>query len=332
MGRANSRSRAVRTGWWWAAGVVVAGALVLGFADILGISRAPILAGVLGPRNAVTAAAGVGALVALAAALIRRVRFFAVPIAVGLAVVVAISAPIVLARGVVNAQPVPDGDGQVRILSWNTNGDLVPPETIAAEAASVHANVVVLPDIVSADESAIVEAFGRHHLRMVPKSVPDHGEEVLVLTDASLVRRDAANVGAPAGSATLSLHPADPGQPELVALHADQPTLRGNADWRSELGWVADRCGHGSTIVAGDFNATLDEFGSAGIGSCQDSAAAAHAGSVGTWPTAVPTWLAMPIDHILVTPDWKVDSFTVLTDADASGARHRPVFAVVSTR
>jgi endonuclease/exonuclease/phosphatase family metal-dependent hydrolase len=40
----------------------------------------------------------------------------------------------------------------------------------------------------------------------------------------------------------------------------------------------------------------------------------------------------MPIDHVLVTPQWKVDSFTVLTDRDESGARHRPIFAVLSRR
>nr|WP_240148405.1 endonuclease/exonuclease/phosphatase family protein [Diaminobutyricibacter tongyongensis] len=259
-------------------------------------------------------------------------RFIALPIAVALAVVVAISAPIVLARGVANGQPAAVGDGQLRILSWNTNGDLIPPEAIAAEAASVRANVVVLPEIDSADEGAIVEAFGRHHLSMLPQSARGHGVEVLVLTDASLGRRDSANAGAPVGSATLALHPADPGQPALVALHADQPALRGNGNWRAELGWVAEQCRHGSVIVAGDFNATLDEFGSSGLGPGTDAATTAHAGSVGTWPTTVPTWLAMPIDHILVTPDWRVDSFSVLTGADGSGARHRPVFAVISPR
>ena len=332
MSRVHKRSRAAVSGWWWAACVVVAIALVLGFADILGISRLPIVAGVEGPRNALTVAAGVGALVALAVAFIRRMRFIALPIGVALAVTVAISAPIVLARGLANAQPVAVGGGQLRILSWNTNGDLVAPEVIAAEAAAVQANVVVLPEIDSADEGGIVEAFGRHHLRMVPQSARDHGVEVLVLTDASLGRRDSAHVGAPAGSATLTLHPADPRQPALVALHADQPTLRGNGDWRAEVAWVAEQCGRGSAIVAGDFNATLDELGSSGLGRCTDAAAAVHAGSVGTWPSAAPTWLAMPIDHILVTPDWTVDSFTVLTGADGSGARHRPVLAVVSPR
>jgi endonuclease/exonuclease/phosphatase (EEP) superfamily protein YafD len=305
---------------------------VLGFADILGISRLPIVAGVEGPRNALTVAAGVGALAALAVAFIRRMRFVALPIGVALAVTVAISAPIVLARGLANAQPVAVGVGQLRILSWNTNGDLVAPEVIAAEAAAVRANVVVLPEIDSADEVRIVEAFGRHHLRMAPHSVPENGVEVLVLTDASLGRRDSVNAGAPVGSATVALHPVDPLQPALVALHADQPTLRSNGDWRAEVGWVAEQCRRGSAIAAGDFNATLDELGSPGLGACTDAAATVHAGSVGTWPTAVPTWLAMPIDHVLVTPDWKVDSFTVLTDADGSGARHRPVFAVVSPR
>jgi endonuclease/exonuclease/phosphatase (EEP) superfamily protein YafD len=316
--------------WWWAAGVLVAGAVVLNFAGFLGIARLPIVAGLLGPRNAVTTAAGVGALVVLGFAFMRPIRHIAVPLAVALAVIVAISSPIVLARGVVNGRPAPAEDTQVRILSWNINGDLVSPETVAAEAARVQANVVVLPDVDASDEAAIVDAFALRNITMVPNAERDHGVEVLVLTEASLGRQDTAIPGEPASSATMALRPADPRQPAIVALHADQPTLRGNADWRAELRWVSDQCGRGSTIVAGDFNATLDELGPAGLGSCQDAAATAHAGSVGSWPTAVPTWLAMPIDHILVTPDWAVDSFTVLTDADHSGARHRPVFAVLS--
>ena len=329
MNRTHNAPRA-RAGWWWAAGVIVAVAMVLGFADILGIARAPIVAGVLGPRNALTIAAGAGALIVLAVSLIRRVRFVALPLAVALAVTTAISAPIVLARGVVNAQPAPRADGQLRILSWNTNGDLVAPQTIAAEAASLRANVIVLPAVDAGEKSAVIKAFASRHRVMVANSVP--GDEVLVLTDASLARHDTASVGEPAGSATLVLHPENAGEPALVALHADQPTLRGNAAWRAELAWVAQQCSRGDAIVAGDFNATLDELGDGGLGACRDAATSVHAGSVGSWPTAVPTWLAMPLDHILVTPDWQVDSFTVLTDADGSGARHRPVFAVVSRR
>lgn len=320
--------RVTRFMWWWAAGVLVAGAVVLNFADVLGMARLPIVAGALGPRNAVTIAAGVGALVVLASALIRPFRQIALPVAAALVVIVAISAPIVLARGVVNGHPAPAASTQIRILSWNINGDLVSPNAVAAEAANVRANVVVLPDVDASDETAIVEAFAFRNMTMVPKAARNDGVEVLVLTDASLGRQDSAIP--PADTATLGLQPADPRQPAFVALHADQPTLRGNADWRSELGWVGEQCARGSTIVAGDFNATLDELGPAGLGRCQDAAASVHAASVGSWPTAVPTWLAMPIDHILVTPDWTVDSFTVLTDADHSGARHRPVFAVLS--
>ncbi|WP_345763206.1 endonuclease/exonuclease/phosphatase family protein [Diaminobutyricibacter sp. McL0608] len=322
--------RSARSGWWWAAGIVVVVAVVLGFADILGIARAPIVAGVLAPRNAVTVATGVGALIALVVTSVPSVRRIALPFAAALAVATAISAPIVLARGVVEGRPAALAGAQVRMLSWNINGDLVSAETIAAEAASVHANVVVLPDISTAERPSLVEAFARHHITMAPEKV--RGDEVMVLTDAALRRSDVTSVGSPAHSATLALHPSDPGQPTLLALHAPQPTLRGNADWRAELAWVTDQCSKGDTIVAGDFNATLDELGESGLGGCRDAAASAHAASVGSWPTAVPTWLAMPIDHIFVTPDWKVDSFTVLTDQDSSGARHRPVLAVLTRR
>jgi endonuclease/exonuclease/phosphatase family metal-dependent hydrolase len=83
--------------------------------------------------------------------------------------------------------------------------------------------------------------------------------------------------------------------------------------------------------VVGDFNASIDDFGGPTLGSCIDAAWQRDGASVGTWSTKLPTLLAMPIDHVLLTPSvGEVTSFTVLTDQDDSGARHRPVMAVIT--
>jgi endonuclease/exonuclease/phosphatase family metal-dependent hydrolase len=118
----------------------------------------------------------------------------------------------------------------------------------------------------------------------------------------------------------------------LVALHAAQPALRGNGVWRRELDRAAAACGDPHAVVVGDLNATLDDLGAPALGGCRDAAALRSAAGLGTWPTAVPPVLAMPIDHVLVGRDWTVRSFTVLTAEDASGARHRPILAVLAPR
>jgi endonuclease/exonuclease/phosphatase family metal-dependent hydrolase len=118
----------------------------------------------------------------------------------------------------------------------------------------------------------------------------------------------------------------------VVALHAAIPAAGGNALWRAELARAAEACRDPRTVVVGDFNGTIDDFGAAGLGDCRDAAALRGAASLGTWPTGVPPVLAMPIDHVLVGADWAVDRFSVLTSEDASGGRHRPILAVLTPR
>jgi endonuclease/exonuclease/phosphatase (EEP) superfamily protein YafD len=318
--------------WWWFAGIILIAAIALNFADLLRIARLPVLAGMIAPRNAITAITVFGGILGAALMAIRRVRFIVVPIVVALLVSAGISAAIVMARGLVNAEPAIARPDQLRIFSWNTNGALVTPDAIASAAAAVHANVVVLPDISSGDERRILDAFTAHQIPMQPRSVPASGAKVLVLISSSLDRSDAVSVGTGMKSRSLVVRPNDSTLPTFVAIHAEKPLLSGSASWDADLTWVADICRSDNVIAIGDFNATLDGFGGDRLGSCRDAATSVDAGSVGTWPTSVPVWLAMPIDHVLVTPQWMVDSFTVLTDHDASGARHRPILAVVSRR
>ena len=126
------------------------------------------------------------------------------------------------------------------------------------------------------------------------------------------------------------LTPNAPGVPLLVALHAPQPGLRSTAPWSSALTWVERECSTRTAVAVGDFNATVDNFGSAALGGCRDAAIARRSGAVATWPTSMPTWLGMPIDHVLTGDAWRVVSFTVITSEDGSGARHRPILAVLT--
>lgn len=99
--------------------------------------------------------------------------------------------------------------------------------------------------------------------------------------------------------------------------------------------WIADLCGDGEVIVAGDLNATVDHFAGLGvdggtIGGCCDAAAEAGSAAAGTWPVRLPVGLASPIDHVLVGSAWEVNGFAVLPDFDDAGSDHRPIVATVS--
>lgn len=82
-------------------------------------------------------------------------------------------------------------------------------------------------------------------------------------------------------------------------------------------------------MVAGDFNASIDGFNGPALGQCRDAASRMKSAAVGTWPTNLPTWLGMPIDHVLAGNTWKVVSYSVLTSQDKTSARHRPTLAVM---
>jgi endonuclease/exonuclease/phosphatase (EEP) superfamily protein YafD len=124
--------------------------------------------------------------------------------------------------------------------------------------------------------------------------------------------------------------PVDGDGPIVVAAHAVAPRQEYMDRWRSDLQWLADQCASANVILAGDFNATLDHMAGLGadggtLGRCHDAAADTGNGGVGTWSTAVPSLLGAPIDHVLVSPHWRVSGSAVLKSLDGSGSDHRPL-------
>lgn len=319
---------------WWAgwvlAGLVVLAGLLLVSASPLGINRTVPFAALLGPRNALTMLTCLGFVAAAVSMLWQRPRSVATPFALGLLVLTVTSGTVVVGRGFANAEPAPPAPGQLRILSWNTNDGLVDPPVIATLAARLHADVVVLPDTDPGAADYFATAFEDVGLSMRLHADPGPSGQIAVYTAASYDSLYDHVVPGPDPGKTLRITSGTPDLPDIIALHAAQPTFHGTAQWNTDLNWVADQCRSGEAVAVGDFNATVDGFGSAGLGGCLDAATARHAASVGTWPTALPTWLGMPIDHVLTTPGWHARTFTVITDQDDSGALHRPIFTVIT--
>jgi endonuclease/exonuclease/phosphatase family metal-dependent hydrolase len=139
-------------------------------------------------------------------------------------------------------------------------------------------------------------------------------------------------------SPSVTAVPVNGDGPTIVAVHAVSPNALTLGLWQLDLAWLQKACERENVIVAGDFNATLDNFsglatpGTTGahLGSCTDAAATTQNAGVGTWPAWAPAWVGAPIDHVMASPSWRASAFRVLTDVNTSGADHRPIVATLS--
>jgi len=116
------------------------------------------------------------------------------------------------------------------------------------------------------------------------------------------------------------------GRRTLFAVHTTAPrNPRLASRWRRDLG-VVGRWTRATPapIVAGDFNATLDNAPlRAALGGCVPAAGGCRA-LVGTYPAGLPRWFGIRIDHVLVPADTTVVEVCV---HDVGGSDHRAVVA-----
>lgn len=227
----------------------------------------------------------------------------------------------------------------VRVLTWNTAGEAVSAEQIAAQILAQGADIVALPETTEevGERIAIMlreqgHPMWVHHVQFRP-DVPDGPKSwqttVLVapeLGEYSVIEssRDGSSNTGSVPSAVLM--PVDGSGPTIVAVHAVAPRMEEMEQWRSDLQWIADQCPAGDFILAGDFNATIDHMAPLGveggdIGYCRDVAARTGNGLSGTWPSTVPALAGAPIDHVMASPNWTPTGSVVLEDA--GGSDHR---------
>ena len=109
--------------------LVLLGGLVVVLAPPLGLGRAPFLGVGLALRLPLTVGVAVAALIGVGLCWLRASRRHMFPVTAALVVVALVGGITLGVRGLSVETPAEVAAGQVRILSWNVNGDLVLPES-----------------------------------------------------------------------------------------------------------------------------------------------------------------------------------------------------------
>lgn len=277
-------------------------------------------------------------------AFVRPLRAFAGAIAVIALLGALANGGVLLVRGVGTGSLPPATDSSIRVMTWNTAGAATDADLIARTAVAMKADVVALPETTIETGEAVAIAMREmgapmwaHHENYGERpGYPDWAANSTTLL-ISPTLGDYAVVASTSDGATntsavpsVVAMPIDGSGPTIVAVHAVAPRQDRMSDWRGDLTWIANQCASDDVIMAGDFNATVDNMARLGVdggdlGRCTDAAARTGSGAVGTWSTSLPPLIGTPIDHIMATANWKPTGSVVLGSLDGSGSDHRPL-------
>jgi len=307
--------------------------------QLFGLQRANPWAFAVASRGAATAAAVLALLViALLGILGRRVRRMLRPLGFWVLIFAIASGVIVINRGWTNVTVANPTAGQITVFSWNAMGAGAGAKAIADQALAVNADVVSLPETtasVGKEVAALMGAAG-HPMTMLSRAFDEdykaHSTVLLITTRLGAYQLD-DSVGTTSTSPSIVAHPAQAGSPVIVAAHAISPSPKGLGHWRDDLAWLAARCTQPNVIMAGDFNASIDNLsglGPSALGNCGDAAVALGAGSIGTWPSNVPALLGTQIDHVFYSAEWKATGITINPAFIDKVSDHRPVVATLA--
>jgi endonuclease/exonuclease/phosphatase (EEP) superfamily protein YafD len=324
--------------------VVVAAAalLVAGWPQLFGLVDAPIVAQVVSLRGLDVAIALVLAVAFALVALVWRGarRFLAALIALLLVFSVA-SIGLLASRGFGGTTATARSASDLTVLSWNTAGGKPGVAGIAALALSEHADVIALPEttqLTGFEIATVLKAHGRPMwVYSATHGVTYESHATTLLISAALGRYTVDTThGDTSVLSSVIARPDNGTGPTIVAVHAVSPKPHEMLNWRADLQFLSTVCRGANVVMAGDFNSTLDELDTlstkagANFGECTDSGYAAHAASIGSWPTELPQLLGAQIDHVMYTDAWKVVAMRVIGTQDSAGSDHRPIVATLA--
>ena len=316
-------------------------AAALTFPGLFRVERLFPVAQIVSFRGVLALVFAAAAVLALLLAIARPIRAFALSLAIVAGVATVANVAVLASRGGLGTDPLPaKTESSVRVMTWNTAGDATPPETIAKIAVAMDADIVALPETTIETGTSVALAMRdlghrmwAHHAQD-PSTEWDAGSTTLLISpglgDYAVIE---SSIDGSSNTSTVPSAVAMPvsGEgPTVVAVHAVAPRPSYMQSWRDDLQWLADQCGDGNVIMAGDFNATVDHMSGLGLdggtlGHCADAAVETGNGALGTWSSAVPAVLGAPIDHVMATPQWRAAGSLVLRALDDSGSDHRPL-------
>lgn len=268
---------------------------------------------------AFTPYAGASSLVPAAVAALLRVRAAAVVAVAAIAVFGFALVPRTLGAG---AKPA--GGQTLRVLSANVLRSSVDPQVLAGLVARERVDVLSVQELspqLDRELQRALSPLGLNHRVARPR---DHAAGTGLYSRyplepdrppaGTIFAMTAAQLSLPGGGRLrlLAVHPPAPLNSELIG------------PWRHDLR-VLPSAGPGPTILAGDFNATLDHAELRRVlgRGYQDAADATGAGLHGTWP-ADPHLPRVAIDHVLTDRRTRVLSLSV---RELRGSDHHAVLA-----
>jgi endonuclease/exonuclease/phosphatase (EEP) superfamily protein YafD len=230
-------------------------------------------------------------------------------------------------RAIPETAPVPGPS--LTLLSFNVHDGGADLATLARTINAARPDVVVLPEAGEHYRQLLVpkvEGVGyRSWTTGLPGAEDIHGIVVLVAPWLGAVTVRPLSTGAVAR--WMQISGGALGDIRIIAIHTAAPIPELTRDWASDIASLRQWCtpGHGSSILVGDFNATLDHslLRSATVG-CTDAAADRGRGLVATWPSLLPRWLGVQIDHILISGALRASTLRIL---DIPNSDHRALLA-----
>jgi len=315
--------------------------LIAAWPQLFGLERQFVVAQIVSLRGLAASVAGIGVVLFLVIALTsRRMRRFAGALAILLLVFAGISVAVLAVRGTTPAAFPTKAAADLTVLSWNTEGSRPGADEIARLAVAQHADIVALPETSVATATQVGTLMTKAGVPMQVLNLSfdqvdtAHSTSLLISTKLGEYRRDDSH-GTTSTLPSVIAVPVSGTGPTIVAAHPVAPVLDEMSNWRDGLSWLAKRC-DANTIIAGDFNSTLDHWAGLGtstptglgdLGACHDGARGMKSAGVPSWPTWLPEQLGTPIDHVIAGSDWTFVGFRVIGTEDGAGSDHRPILA-----
>lgn len=314
-------------------------AIVLSWPSLLGLQREMFISQIVAFRNVLIVSALIAALALLILGLIfRSIRSLGTSLALVLIVFAAFNGLLVFNNGLNN----PDAPSlqnaspeEVTVLAWNTLGNKPGAEEIARLAINSNAQIISLPETTKATAQEVADRLtaAGMPMQLLHRSL---SQSAAAKSTGLLISKNLGSYHLVDTEGDTSLLPtliavSETG-PKIIAVHAVAPLPDFFEGWKRDLEWLAGQCNDPNTIMAGDFNATLDHFIGLGtdgatLGLCQDAAKVQGGAAFGTWPSSLPGQLGIAIDHIMAGDDWTASYFRVVTELDHTGSDHRPLVA-----